>query len=771
MGRLVVFSWAACLLCAGAAGAQEPPAPAGDPPAARPGQARPDTLPPCAQERFQRISADHWRHVGNVECELPDDVKVVADVVDLFVEGEATRVVASGSVAFRGREGHISAERLEYSTRTGTGTFEVASGFLALGPTVENMPFGSSPTDVYFHGERLERLGPRQYRVTNGRWTTCEQPTPRWNFTAGSMMVSLDDYVLARNTVLKVKNVPLFWLPWFYYPIQSDNRATGFLMPTYGTSTFRGQAISNAFFWAIGRSHDVTFLHDWFTRAGQGAGAEYRYVTGPQSAGNFRVYGFGRSDTETVEEDGSAVFPANTSYEVSANAVQALGRGVTGRVRVDYFSDVTNTQLLHQSVYEASRRNRLIEGGINAALGGVSMSAVYQRNEVFNSETDTLLYGGTPRATVTLAPRRLFDSPVYASANAEYAYLPYKSFQNGVVTQDNSLGRVDFAPSVRLPLSRLSFLSANTSATYRGTYYTRQAGTTTTTEAGAYLRQYATVRTDIVGPVLNRIWDLPEGRFAERVKHVIEPALTLDFTSPIRDYQRTPVLSDITDFAVSSSTRVTYGFTNRFFSRAPAKGGARGATREFLTVGVQQTYYSRPEASRYDGSYVSAVGTVAGVSETLSPIAMTVRVSPSALFDANGRIEYDTSGGGLEVLTTGATLNKGASGLTLNYSRQRLDPTFDTNSFASLSARTRFLRDRLSTAYSISVDLARSYVVSQGIVGSYMAQCCGVQAEYQQFSYPSGFGLPQPTDRRINVSFVLAGLGTFSNFFGAFGGL
>ena len=51
-----------------------------------------------------------------------------------------------------------------------------------------------------------------------------------------------------------------------------------------------------------------------------------------------------------------------------------------------------------------------------------------------------------------------------------------------------------------------------------------------------------------------------------------------------------------------------------------------------------------------------------------------------------------------------------------------------------------------------------------------MAQCCGVQAEFQQFNYPTGFGLPISTDRRINVAFVLAGLGTFSNFFGAFVG-
>ena len=98
-------------------------------------------------------------------------------------------------------------------------------------------------------------------------------------------MINLDDYAIARNTVLQVKGVPVMYLPIIYYPIQDDERATGFLLPTYGTSTLRGQAISNAFFWAIGRSQDATFFHDWFTKAGQGVGAEYRYVSGAQSFG------------------------------------------------------------------------------------------------------------------------------------------------------------------------------------------------------------------------------------------------------------------------------------------------------------------------------------------------------------------------------------------------------------------------------------------------------------------------------------------------------
>jgi hypothetical protein len=358
--------------------------------------------------------------------------------------------------------------------------------------------------------------------------------------------------------------------------------------------------------------------------------------------------------------------------------------------------------------------------------------------------------------------------------NAEYAFLPYRRYLGGVLRSDDSFGRIDVAPSVRVPLSRLPYLSINASGTYRGTYYTRQAGATGQagvtgqTGDGAFLRQYATVRTEVVGPVANRVWDLGEGSFAERLKHVIEPAFTVDVTSPIRDYRRTPLLSDISDFVVGGSTRVTYGVTNRLFYRTAAAAGSRGDTREFVTLGIQQTYYSHPEASRYDGTYISAQGT--GLGRDLSPVAMNLRISPAVAFDANTRIEYDVSGNGLQVLSTGAAINGAQSGVTVNYSRQRIDRTQPVNSYVSASARARLLQTRLSATYTASWDIARSYVVSQGITGAYMAQCCGIQAEFQQFNYPAGFGLPIPSDRRINFSFVLAGLGTFSNFFGAFGG-
>jgi LPS-assembly protein len=799
MLRSVLASCLLGVLATGLASAQDqtPPSSESSPQAPAGSFAGLDTakLPELCRAAKQSVADKHIIYSGGADCVLPDNGRVFAESIDIVTDDEGTHIVAEGNVVFTGADGHIDAERLEYNTGTGTGTFTIAHGFLTLGPNVDRRQWGGQMPEVEFWGNRLEKLGPKRFRITTGGWTTCNQPTPRWDFTSTSMDLMLDERVIAKNTVLRVKGVPLFYLPYIYYPIKDEDRSTGFLMPTYGTSTFRGQAISNAFFWAIDRSQDATFFHDWFTRAGQGEGAEYRYVASTQSSGTFRFYRFATSSTALTDNGTTATVPA-TSYEVTGNAVQTIRPWLTARVRADYFTDVVNQQLLHQTLYEASRSNRLIEGGLTGTRGPWSGNLLFQRNEVLNGIDDSVVYGSAPRLTATLAPQRLFSSPVYASFNTDLGYLPYQHVVDGRIQQDNSFGRFDASPSIRVPFSKLSFLSINTSAAYRTTYYTRHASDTPgQTEAGSFLRQYATVRTDVVGPVVSRIFDLQDNPFAERIKHVIEPAVSVDLTSPISDFRETPLQSDVSDFVVGGATRVTYGVTSRLFYRKPTVNKVRGETREFLTVGLQQTSYSNSEASRFDSTYSSTVTSIAG--QTLSPVALTARVSPSGRFDGNMRAEYDVSHGlGLQSLTSGASVNYANGGVTLNYSRQRFGPdpslpqhsadvfpvprsdvpapaagvalTKPVNSFLSASVRAQAAQNRINGTYSLSWDIARGYVVSQGVVASYMAQCCGVQAEFQQFNYPVGF--PISADRRINFAFVLAGLGTFSNFFGAFGG-
>ena len=713
------------------------------------------------------ISSNHARFSGGVEQELGKDTKLFADEVEWFLD--TNRLVASGNIVFAGPEGRIAADRVEFNTSDGTGTFFRASGLMSLGDNVNRADFGGQDPDVYFWGETIEKVGARRYRIAHGGFTTCVQPTPRWEVVTGSMVLNLDDYAIARNTVLRVKGVPLMYLPILYYPIQDDGRATGFLLPTYGTSTLRGQAISNAFFWAMGRSHDATFVHDWFTRSGQGMGTEYRYVAGQQSSGNARVYRFSQKESEYNVRGVKGILPANTSVELSGNATHAFSQNVRGRGRVDYFSNIVNQQLYHQNIYQASRRNRVVEGGLTGAVGPLSTSVLYQRNETFDNSNDSQVYGSTPRISASLAPRQLFTSPAYASVNAEYAFLPYRSMRSGVVSRDESLSRMDVTPSIRVPLSRLTFLSVNTSAAYRTTFYSRSAQTSAGLPVpGSYLRQYIALRSDVVGPVFTRIWDRPESTFAERLKHVIEPAVSVDVTSSISDYRRAPVLSDQSDFVIGGASRVTYGVTNRLFSRAPTVDGRRGQTREFVTVGLQQTYYSNPEASQYDNTYQGSYSYRRSID--LSPVALNVRVSPSSMFDGNGRVEYDVSGRGLQVLSVGTNISSERNSMSFSYSRRHIDPRSSADDYLNAGTSLKWLNGRASGSYSLSWDIGRGYVQSQSVLASYLAQCCGLQVEFQKYNYATVVGIPIPADTRFNFGFVLAGLGTFSNFFGAFGG-
>jgi LPS-assembly protein len=746
-----------CLSRVSPALAQQPTPPQTPPPTPQAGGSFFDRIEGGA-DRVEQVSPNHLRWTGNVELPIDAQSTISADRLDFF--NDTKILVAEGNVVFAGPEGRIAAERVEFNVDTSTGTFSVAQGMMSLGAMADRKQFGNQDADVYFFGETVEKIGAKKYRITRGGFSTCTQPTPRWQMTSNSLVLNLDDYAFARDTVLRVKGVPIMYLPVIYYPIQDSDRQTGFLLPTYNQSTIRGQGISNAFFWAIGRSHDATFFHDWFTVAGQGAGTEYRYVASPRSSGDLRLYRFSQSQATYVDDGVINTVPASSSYEVTSSISQALSRTFRARARVEYFTNLLNQQLYHQDLYNASRNRRTIEAGLTGGVGPVSTSAFYQRSEVFGSETSSTVYGSTPRVTASLAPQRLFRAPIYASINSEYAFIPSRSIVGDVVVQDDSFGRLDVTPTIRVPLSRLTFLSVNTSATYRTTRYSRRAlPNESTLQDEPYLRQYSSLRSDIVGPVFTRIWDL-QSTWAERLKHVIEPAFTVDFTSEISDYTSTPKTgSDVSDFVVSGSTKFTYGLTNRLFYRGHAVDGTRGQTREFVTVGIQQTYYSNPESSRYDSAYQSAI-TSSRVSD-LSPIALTTRLSPSNALSVNSKVEYDVSGRGLASVSAGGSLNLMAATANLNYSHT------SSSDYVYGGTTLRWLGDRATVTYGVNWDITRSLLQSQIVTASYLAQCCGLQVEFQRFNY--GSGIPVSSDRRFNFGFVLAGLGTFSNFFGAFG--
>src|SRR4030095_15245204 len=153
-----------------AARAQAPsPAPAQEtaPPPAVSGRSSNTSLPlglsKWSSWKFES-EGDHLHLINQAAIEGPN-LKFFADDVDLYVN--TNKVVASGNVVFTNADGRISAERVEFDTGTGIGTFYDASGIMSLGQQAATnaAAFGGQDPDVYFYGAKLEKLGPRKYRI------------------------------------------------------------------------------------------------------------------------------------------------------------------------------------------------------------------------------------------------------------------------------------------------------------------------------------------------------------------------------------------------------------------------------------------------------------------------------------------------------------------------------------------------------------------------------------------------------------------------------
>jgi hypothetical protein len=290
-------------------------------------------------------------------------------------------------------------------------------------------------------------------------------------------------------------------------------------------------------------------------------------------------------------------------------------------------------------------------------------------------------------------------------------------------------------------------------------------------------RNYGDLRVDVVGPVFSRVFT-PNNAMADRMKHVVEPAFSVSRRTEIANQNRIPSATGY-DVVVGGTTQMSYGLTNRVLVRKDKEGEPQaGAPREFLNVSIRQTYYTDANASKYDQSYTYGFNNRAP--NAFSPISLVARATPTLPLGIDYRMEYDPLAlpGGPKLLGMGLnglfrTPDINASGGWSRTAHALTSPTGVVTNASNLIQAASDFRIRQSNyggVVSFQYDLTQSTLLSQRYVAFYNAQCCGVSFEYQAVNYPNTNQFLIPKDRRFNMSFTLAGVGSFSNFFGAFGG-
>jgi LPS-assembly protein len=723
-----------------------------------------------------RLPEDHYVLDGTEDVPVQidcDDVQFFADHMELFQkEG---RVTAQGNVVYISGGNKIWAERMEFNTKTRTGTFFVANGIATLREAVQPNIFGAQEPDAWFWGDELQKIGPKKYRIIRGGFTTCVQPAPRWDMRSGSITLNLDDYAILKNAVFRVKNVPLMFLPIFYYPIQEDDRATGFLMPIYGSTTTQGQSITNQFFWAISRSQDATVEHDWFSKTGQRIGGEYRYIRGPGAQGSTQMSLLNEHPTTYAQPNGSVVnYDGRRSYSVVGGMTQPLPLNLRARANANYTSSIVSRQRYQQDISQSTNRSRSFGGNLSGSWGGYSISVTADKSDYFNNETTFQTTGSLPRVNFSRGERAVGHTPLYFGLNSEYVTLARSTSENDVEISNSGLTRLDFNPTLRIPFNRWQFLTVNSVVSWRGTYWTEsidpEIARVNPSKAQVPVgigRRYMDFQARITGPVFNRIWT-PNSGYAEKLKHVIEPTLTIQRTTSI-DNREKIVFLDGTDYVVGGVTRVNYGVSNRLYAK-------KGTSREILSATLSQSYYTVATAAQFDTSSHSQLGTQRP--SNFGSVNLYVRGAPTARVQGDFRTEWDPTAHAFKTFAANGGVAAGEwLQSSFGWSQSKFSPNLPpfnlvtTTNYLNASATLRRPGNRIGGAYSFYYDLKNSTFQQQRFTAYYNAQCCGIGIEYQTYNFAgsfAAFGVPQ--DRRFNLSFTLAGVGTFSNLFGAFGG-
>jgi hypothetical protein len=624
--------------------------------------------------------------------------------------------------------------------------------------------------DVYFYGRVISKIGPKTYSVTDGAFTTCVQPTPRWEMTGSRGTITLDKHAVMKNMVLKVKDVPLMYLPWMYYPINKDDRSTGFLLPTYGTSTITGQSLNNAFFLVLGRSQDATFYHTLSAKTGQTYAADYRYIVSPGSEGraNFDLI----NERNQYADDGVTILrPAHRSYHVRGDANQALPHGFRLIGSTDYFTDITTQQLYEQNIQDLSQRNRFINASLTGAFNRYSILATYYKNDTFYGDTTATRLGNAPAVRLSVGNKPIGRSKVYFGGGGEMAYLVRQNDINDPLT-NQSLWRFDGSPSVRAPIGSLPYLSPSVSASWRLTHWMETLDPLTGQQVPVGLtRSLLQLSAGVTGPSFSRVFQTPKNGYAERFKHLIEPNINWRWYSPFADFNRV-VQHDGTDTIVGGTSQLDYGIRNTLMARRRAPEGSPpgtpGIVRSLLTVNISQTYYSNEAASKYDPYYVS------GQSKTssFSNVQLAAVASPADSVQSAFRMEVDAK---YKVITSyGATgsVNGARARVDVSWTRQRLvsELTGTADDVLALPQPVTTIRtrdNRLSGTYMMTFNMLEKDFLQQRIIAAYNTQCCGVAFDY---SVNSTTYSTVPMNRTLGISFTLAGIGTFTNPFGSFGG-
>lgn len=132
--------------------------------------------------------------------------------------------------------------------------------------------------------DQFSQTDPKIYVFKNATYSTCPITSPMWTVKTSQLILNKNTgRGVARDARVLVKGIPIFYTPYFNFPIDA-RRKSGFLFPTMGTSSQSGAYFRAPFYWNMAPNYDSTITPNFLAKRGVQVSDTFRYLT-PTSHG------------------------------------------------------------------------------------------------------------------------------------------------------------------------------------------------------------------------------------------------------------------------------------------------------------------------------------------------------------------------------------------------------------------------------------------------------------------------------------------------------
>ncbi len=176
--------------------------------------------------------------------------------------------------------------------------------------------------------------------IRRGFYTTCDKNPPHYYFQSTYMKVIKKEMAIAKPVILKVHNVPLFYVPFWMFPVK-EGRKSGFLTPHIGYNSSSGKYFRNlAYYLVINNYMDVTFSLDLIENVGIKGNVDLIYKLYKKLSGEVQ---YSRAEN---------LWSGRRDWAIKGWHRQTLSHGVSLSARFDYLSSYDYLNQYSETVVE-----------------------------------------------------------------------------------------------------------------------------------------------------------------------------------------------------------------------------------------------------------------------------------------------------------------------------------------------------------------------------------------------------------------------------------